>query len=173
MNITRKIGLLAIFMSTMFLLFSCDQGTPFKDLQDYLAALKAGKSTAAAEDSTKTKSDTAPVSTKYQAGKQRSPFKVMEVETAKSGASSHPLHSYPLDMLRFVGTVTQNDKTIAFITAPDNRIYEVKVGDVIGNLDSKIESIDSDSISLVEQHSENGKEAMKRVVTIQLKESNK
>jgi Tfp pilus assembly protein PilP len=73
-------------------------------------------------------------------------------------------------VLRFVGTVTQNGSTIAFISAPDNKIYQIKAGDIIGDHDSEVTQIDSDRISMIEQYSENGSTPMKRVVTLQLKE---
>ena len=74
-------------------------------------------------------------------------------------------------MLRFVGTVTQNGDTVAFITAPDSRIYQIKVGDVIGDRQGKVVTIDADRISLIEQSAEDGPAGMKRVVTLKLKET--
>jgi Tfp pilus assembly protein PilP len=171
MNLTRKFGFIIIFMAAIFLLFACDQGKPFKDLHAYIDKLKLTSVKKEDLASVKPVNQLQPASVKYQAQVRRSPFEVLEAAPVKGSTTNNPLHSYPLDMLRFVGTVTQNGSTIAFVSAPDNKIYQVKVGDVLGDRSSQILTIDADTISLTEQYSDNGSVPMKRVVTLQLKEN--
>lgn len=169
MNFTRKIGLLAVMLGAI-LLVSCDNNKPFKDIEEKIAKMKQEgvKPDAGSKDSTK--KEVPPETAKYESEKRRSPFEIMDAAPSKGKVSSNPLQAYPLDMLRFVGTVTQNGHTVAFISAPDNKIYQIKAGDIIGDHDSEVINIDADRISLVEHYSEDGSEAMKRVVTLQLKE---
>lgn len=169
MNFTYKIGLLIVVLGTMFLV-SCDSSKPFKDIQEKIDKLKQTEVKSDAGNKDKTRKEAPPETAKYIAEKRRSPFEVMEAAPSKGKDSSNPLQAYPLDMLRFVGTVTQNGNTIAFISAPDNKIYQIKTGDMIGDHDSEVIKIDSDRISLMELYSEDGSAAMKRVVTLQLKE---
>lgn len=170
MNYTRKTGLLACYVMATLTLSACDGSQPFKDLQAYIESLKQ-PNTAAESGKDAVKQKDVPVSVKYEEIKRRSPFEVMEVAQTKGKDTSNPLQAYPLDVLRFVGTVTQNGDTIAFISAPDNKIYQIKAGDIIGDHDSEVIKIEPDRISLTEQYSENGNTAMKRVVTLQLKET--
>lgn len=167
MIFTRKITLLAVALGAM-MLASCDGSKPFKDIQEQIDKLKQAE--VKTESKAAINKEAAPESAKYDAEKRRSPFEVMEAAPSKGKVSSNPLQAYPLDMLRFVGTVTQNNNTIAFVAAPDNKIYQIKTGDMIGDHDSEVIKIEADRISLMEQYSENGNAAMKRVVTLQLKE---
>lgn len=170
MNVIQRVGIIAILSGLAFILTSCDGGKPFKDLNAYIAKLKEAK----VEKSEKADADLKakqPVTATYEAAAKRSPFEVMDAAPKKDRVISNPLQAYPLDVLRFVGTVTQNGSTIAFISAPDNKIYQIKAGDIIGDHDSEVTQIDSDRISLTEQYSENGSTPMKRVVTLQLKEA--
>ena len=171
MNIRRKFGFIAVISMSAFLLLSCDRGSAHKDLEDYIAKLKNEEVKDERGGAVKIKHQLPPASAKYESDKHRSPFDVQEAAPVKSGDSSNPLQTYPLDMLRFVGTVSQDGKTKAFISAPDNKIYQIKEGDVICDHDSKSISIESDRISLMEQYTEDGGTTMKRVVTLQLKEA--
>lgn len=171
MKLTQKFISFFIFAASMSLLTSCDGDKKFKDLHEYIEKLKQPK-IAAKDTVAQTKKIRFPVAAKYESSGRRSPFTVIESTTTGKGVvSSNPLQAYPLDMLRFVGTVTQDDTTIAFVTAPDNKIYQVKVGDELGDRQSQVVSINSDNISLTEEVSENGSAPMKRVVTLQLKEA--
>ena len=154
-----------------FLLLACDRGKPHKDLQEYIDKLKHETVKDESGNAVKITKQLPPVSAKYESNAHRSPFAVQEAAPVKGGSSSNPLQSYPLDMLRFVGTVTQDGKTKAFISAPDNKIYQIKEGDAIGDHDSKVITIESDRISLMEQYIDEGNTEMKRVVTLQLKEA--
>lgn len=173
MGFTRKTGFMIVFMTTIFLLFSCDRSSSQEDLDDYLGKLKSAKldGSTKSSDTVKLMNAAPPTPIKYNAGTRRSPFVVLEAAPAKGNTTTNPLQAYPLDMLRFVGTVTQNGKTMAFISAPDNRIYHITVGDVIGDHNSKVVTIESERVSLMEEYSESGATPMKRVVTLQLKDA--
>lgn len=168
MDFICKVVSLITVVGLAALLASCDGSKPFKDLNTYIEKLKMAEKEKS-EDIVVT--EQVPVTAKYASTTRRSPFEVMEVSPAKGRVSTNPLQAYPLDMLQFVGTVTQNGNSIAFISAPDNKIYQIKTGDIIGDHDGEVIKIESDRVSLMEQASENGSTGMKRVVTLQLKEA--
>lgn len=166
-----------IIMLIVFTLTGCDRNHSFKDLQTYVDQLRETAAPRESDDPDMRKPRAEPESVKVESGSRRSPFAIVETLSAdkknKRGEvmADNPLLTYPLDVLRFVGTVTRKGETVAIISTPDNKIYQVKSGDVIGDRDSTIVSIDSDRINLEEQYSENGGQPMKRVITLQLKES--
>ena len=171
MDILHKLRFSGAIITFSLLLAACDGNEPFKDLSDYIAGLKGKDTPAQSEEKVSPVTAPAPSSIQYQSKALRSPFEVREITNVKSSVAANPLQAYPLDMLRFVGTVTQNGDTVAFITAPDSRIYQIKVGDVIGDRQGKVVTIDADRISLIEQSAEDGPAGMKRVVTLKLKET--
>lgn len=160
-----------IILSLFGLLSACDSNQPIKDLQAYIDQLQSVKSTAATDPKAATKNIESLEPAKYTEETRRSPFQVLDVTPSKGSTQTNPLQAYPLDMLRFVGTVTNANKTTAFIAAPDNKIYQVKEGDIMGDRNGKIVSIESDRISLVEQGANPDQANMKQVVTLQLKEA--
>jgi type IV pilus assembly protein PilP len=171
MNFTHKFGFIVVFFMSVFLLFACDGSQPFKDLRGYIDNLKQAKIQPDTAELASTQEELAPASVKYESSTRRSPFEVLEAVPATKGTTStNPLQAYPLDMLRFVGTVTQNDQTIAFVSAPDNKIYQVKAGDILGDSHGEVVSIEPDRITLTELYTDNGNAALKRVVNLQLKE---
>jgi type IV pilus assembly protein PilP len=172
MNVTPNNRMVLIFLVAIFLLFSCDQSKPYSDLQSFIDKLQHMEVKHDDAELVKKKNEPEPVSVKYESGARRSPFEMMDVAPTKNIVSLNPLQAYPLDMLRFVGTVSQKGTNIAFVSAPDNKLYQLKVGDIIGDRNSQIVAIESDRISLIEQYTENGNATMKRVVTLQLKEAN-
>jgi type IV pilus assembly protein PilP len=172
MKVTSNSRFIIIFMASIFLLFACDQSKLKNALQADIEKMKHADIKHDDTESVKMVNEAQPVSVKYESGARRSPFEMMAVSPVKSSVSSNPLQTYSLDMLRFVGTVTQNGNNIAFISAPDNKLYQLRVGDIIGDRDSKVIAIELDKISLVEQYTGNGNTLMKRVVTLQLKEAN-
>jgi type IV pilus assembly protein PilP len=89
-------------------------------------------------------------------------------ELAK-GSEANPLVIYPLKALQFVGILTQNKQTFAYIMAPDNMIYKVKSGDLIGDKYGKITKIDSDHIEISEKET-TGKNSAERIVSMGLKD---
>lgn len=110
-----------------------------------------------------------PTPVTFTATNARSPF-VIGV-TTNPFESVHPLQSYPVSALRFKGTVTQEDNTWAFVLAPDNKLYQLKLGDKIGDHYGKIIKISPSSLEIEEQTDQVvhiGKPNT-RIVTMQLK----
>lgn len=172
MNISGKSGFTMIFFWSLFLLFACDGNQPFQDIKTYIEQLKQAKVDTSEDGKPVQATDIPePEQVKFKEQIKRSPFDVLDAGPAKSGALTNPLQAYPLDMLRFVGTVTKDGTTVAFVAAPDNKIYQVKVGDVMGDRDAKVLSIDSDRISLMEETTDANNAAIKQVMTLQLKEA--
>ena len=168
MDFICKVGYLFLVIGLSLLVAACDGSKPFKDLNAYIEKLKVAEKEKGTDlPATSQK----PAASKYESTNRRSPFEVMEIKQTKGKVSSNPLQAYPLDMLRFVGTVTNNGDTVAFISAPDNKIYQIKTGDIIGDHDSEVIKIESDRVSLMEKTSDNGSTGIKRVVTLQLKEA--
>ena len=67
-----------------------------------------------------------------------------------------------------VGTVTKGKNYVAYIVTPDNLIYQVKEGDIIGDQHGKVVKIESSKMKIVEEDMANGEKSMQRMVTLQL-----
>jgi type IV pilus assembly protein PilP len=165
---TKRKYLLVLLLLASVLLAGCAERRHMRELEQYVAKLKAD----AANNSVKplTGLDT-PVPEIYTAKDLRSPF-----ETAQSSKSQHagdsPLQSYPLLALAFKGTVTENGKIWGFVQTPDKKLYQVKLGDMIGDHYGKITEISPTSIVVQEKTDQVlplGK-INYRIVTLRLKE---
>ncbi len=86
---------------------------------------------------------------------------------------ANPLQAYPLSVLRFIGTLSRGNIIFAFIMSPDQMVYQVKQGDMIGDRNGKIISIYPDRINVMEQDTTFGTQSVQRIVTLQLKEEGK
>ena len=60
------------------------------------------------------------------------------------------LESFPLDTLRMVGTIAQEESTWALIQTPDKTIQRVLSGNYLGQNNGKIIAVNSDEVLLVE-----------------------
>ena len=150
-------------------LCACDSNRNLQDLHDDIGKLKAVASGGKKKESAPTiKPPTVAV---YQAEGLRIPFQFSSgLEGKKGFKKSHPLQSYPLNMLRFVGILSQDRQVYAFILAPDNIVYQVKLGDKIGDRDGKIVNMYPDHLTILEQQTEEGKPVSQRIATLQLKD---
>lgn len=61
-----------------------------------------------------------------------------------------PLEAFPLDALRMVGTLTSNNQLWALISAPDGKIYKVRVGNYLGQNYGKIQKISPGRVAVQE-----------------------
>src|SRR5690606_10172426 len=69
-------------------------------------------------------------------GALNDPFRPRKAVQAYNGNSlqpdldrpRQPLEAYPLESLKFVGSISRSDKEYALIKAPDNTIHQLKVG---------------------------------------------
>jgi type IV pilus assembly protein PilP len=60
------------------------------------------------------------------------------------------LEQFPLDTLRMVGTLEQNDETWALVQSKDKTIYRVQSGNHMGQNDGRITRITEEKIELTE-----------------------
>lgn len=101
----------------------------------------------------------------YNAAGKRNPFDssifrpkigINPKNTSNSGISPDHnrvpeyLESFPLDTLRMVGTIAQEDSTWALIQTPDKTIQRVLSGNYLGQNNGKIIAVNSDEVLLVE-----------------------
>jgi type IV pilus assembly protein PilP len=158
----RVLGLVLL----LSLLSGCDRSGPYGDLKRYMAQVR--------ESQTGTKDKKLdlklPTPVAYNGNLRRSPFSESVVTTgpAKS-AVTNPLQAYSLTMLRLLGTVSEKGETVAYITAPDNMVYRVQVGDIIGDRHGKIINIQPGSVNVMELDADNPNEQMQRVVSLKLR----
>ena len=80
-----------------------------------------------------------------------------------------PLEAYPLDNMVMVGSVTKQGQPYALLRV-DALLYQVKVGDHIGQNYGQIKSIGETEITLVETVQDAAGEWIERPATLQLQE---
>jgi len=61
-----------------------------------------------------------------------------------------PLEDFPLDTLRFKGTITKNGEKWGLIFAPDNTIHRVQVGNYMGQNHGRVIELTDTEIKLTE-----------------------
>ncbi|MCW8444287.1 pilus assembly protein PilP [Fluoribacter gormanii] len=95
---------------------------------------------------------------------RRNPFKPMAQKKTEVDANApdknrpkEPLEAYPLDALKFVGTLTQGNEIWALIKLPDKNITHVRIGNYMGQNYGRIVSIKNSSIQLIETTQTSGK----------------
>jgi type IV pilus assembly protein PilP len=95
----------------------------------------------------------------YSAADLRDPFSAPQKEappptvdkfTPDINRQKELLEEYPLDALKMVGTVKNNNETWSLVRAPDGIIYRVRPNNYIGQNYGKIVSISEESIELIE-----------------------
>ncbi len=98
----------------------------------------------------------------YVGENRRNPFvptdEDTEVMVATDSAGPRPdpnrrkeeLESFPLDALKMVGTLDQNNAVWALVQSPDGTIHRVKSGNYLGHNDGKIISIEEEKINVKE-----------------------
>jgi len=96
----------------------------------------------------------------------RQPNSLLAVELNRR---KEPLESYPLDSMGMVGSVTREGKPFALLRV-DNLLYQVKVGDHLGQNYGLITKIAETEIVLRELVMDSGGEMIERPATLQLQE---
>jgi type IV pilus assembly protein PilP len=160
-----------VIIISSLMLSGCGERKQLRELQKYVAQLKQNNTQQPKKESLlKDLHQPAPVT--YTAANMRSPFSASSSTSSSSRAlSKHPLQNFQLAQLHFKGTVTEGENTWAFVLAPDNKLYQVKLGDLIGDHYGKIISISETSLVVQEQVDQLvpiGKPNTK-IVTLQLK----
>lgn len=152
------------------LLFGCDRNNRLADLHRYMNNVKKSDSvTKIASLPPITPSFTQPVT--YKANAIRAPFQLNIEPNNQRVAGSGPLQSFPLTALKFVGTAAEGNMVTAYILTPNNMIFQVKKGDVIGEHYGKIINILPSTIT-VEENKAGDKGKGSKIVELQLKDNN-
>lgn len=98
----------------------------------------------------------------YSAGELRDPFEaafeaeVSEKNTSDSGLRPNinrpkePLETYPLDTLRMVGILIQNENTWGLVKDPNNVVHRVQTGNYAGQNEGQIVSVTEKQIDIIE-----------------------
>lgn len=84
-----------------------------------------------------------------------------------------PLESFPLDTIAMVGVIKDKRGGQHGVVQVDKTVYDVKVGDYMGQHDGKITAITDDQISLTERVVDASDEWVERKTTLDLQENRK
>ena len=88
---------------------------------------------------------------------------------AEMNRRKEPLESYPLDSMAMVGSVSKQGLPFALLRV-DNLLYQVKVGDYLGQNYGRIKKIAETEVVLRELVMDSGGEMIERPATLQLQE---
>lgn len=119
----------------------------------------------------------------YDPDGRRSPF-VMDQRSVEefaptpvgSGLAPDPLRrkevleQYPLDALRMVGTLSQQETMWALVVSPDGILHRVTVGNFMGRNHGRVTSISQQNIQLTELVNEGVNEWVERQASIALRQ---
>ncbi|MCL2871996.1 MAG: pilus assembly protein PilP [Betaproteobacteria bacterium] len=115
----------------------------------------------------------------YDAGKLQDPFFPRKIDTQpekgdpRNGHKPEPLEAYSLDGLKMVGTLSRDKVMYALIQAPGKDVYQVSVGNYMGQDYGKIISITETEIQLRELVQDGTGDWTDRSNTVHLVESEK
>lgn len=165
----NNVFLKGLSLVAMFVLSACGQSDPYQDLRDELGKIKEHENALFSqpkEDHLKL-----PIPVNYHAFDLRDPF-ATHVLFNRSGnrVATNPLQAYSLSVLRLLGTVTENRMSIAYVIAPDNMVYQIREGDVIGDHDGRVITVLPSGVNVMEIVTENGQEGVQRIVSLKLKD---
>lgn len=145
----RNIKVTCALLLCCLILMSCSKGENSSDLQRYIANLKK-----------KPTNETnlldhfhlrKPPENLSITDDTRNPFPQQnDLNNSALLNNKPPLERYPLDVLHLMGTIHEGSKIRAVILAPDHKIYEVMVGDRVGNQQGKITNITENKMTVVE-----------------------
>jgi len=88
---------------------------------------------------------------------------------AELNRRKEPLESYPLDSMNMVGSVARDGRPFALLRV-DNLLYQVKVGDYLGQNYGRITKISETDVNLREIVQDAAGEWIERPATLQLQE---
>ena len=89
--------------------------------------------------------------------------------SAELNRRREPLEAYPLDSMNMVGSVSKQGRPFALLRV-DNLLYQVKVGDYLGQNYGRITQIDETQIALREIVQDAAGEWIERPGVLQLQE---
>lgn len=119
----------------------------------------------------------------YEVGNLLDPFNAGKIEPEKKGRGTgglqpdmnrrkEPLESFPLESLRMVGTLARGNTIFALVQA-DKALYQVRVGNYMGQNFGLVTAISDSDISLKELVEDANGDWADRVSTLQLQETGK
>lgn len=157
---------LVIFI--LFAITACDDSAHYKKIHGYIDHLK--KTMVTAKKKEVMPELVFPTPATFKGDTMRPPFNSSDIYSNNKNMSINPLAAYPVSMLKFTGTLINNSDIYAYIMAPDNKLYQAKVGDIIGIHYGKIVNIYPDRVEVVEPVVVPGKPTTQSTITLQLKE---
>ncbi len=115
----------------------------------------------------------------YNAFDLADPFKPRKIEPLKGGSKlapdlnrrKEPLEAYPLESLQMVGTLQRGKSTYALVRTTDKDVYQVKVGNYMGQNFGVIVTIGDGDIRLKELVQDGAGDWTERTSTLQLAEA--
>lgn len=115
----------------------------------------------------------------YEAGEQSDPFRPMNIETEKKSSGGgikpnfdrrkEPLEAYPLESLKMIGLLEKGKTKHAVIRA-GTAVYQVKIGNYIGQNFGTITDISDSEVKLKELVQDSAGDWVERTSTLQLQE---
>lgn len=92
--------------------------------------------------------------------------------TPELARRKEPLEAFPLDSVAMVGSLLRNGQTVALVRV-DNLLYQVRVGNYLGQNYGRITKVDETSIDLREIVQDAAGEWIERTASLQLQERTK
>ncbi|MCS6997042.1 MAG: pilus assembly protein PilP [Casimicrobiaceae bacterium] len=113
----------------------------------------------------------------YTAAALPDPFKPRKLETGK-GSMRGPdltrrreaLEAYPLETLTMVGTIQQGSTTIGLVRTKENRVFQVRPGNYMGQNFGVITAITDNEITLKELYQDGAGDWVERQTKLQLQQ---
>jgi type IV pilus assembly protein PilP len=107
------------------------------------------------------------------------PFKPRKVDIGRANSTKAPdsnrrkeaLEAFPLEKMRMVGTLQQSKDLVALVRTEDNRVFQVKRGNYVGQNFGVVTSISDTEISLRELLQDGAGEWIERMTRIGLTEA--
>tara|TARA_R110000868_G_scaffold380784_1_gene646895 strand:+ start:69742 stop:70266 length:525 start_codon:yes stop_codon:yes gene_type:complete len=98
----------------------------------------------------------------YSLQDERTPFQVSSQRLLQGDAPmqrnvKEKIEQYPLDSLKMVGSITRGTKVWALVKAPDDIVYQIKVGDYIGPDYGKVTKVTEKAIFLTQSMVKEGR----------------
>ncbi len=115
----------------------------------------------------------------YNAFDLPDPFKPRKIEPVKGGSKmapdltrrKEPLEAFPLESLQMVGTLQRGKNTFALVRTTDKDIYQIKIGNYMGQNFGVVVEITDGEIRLKELVQDGAGDWTERSSTIQLAEA--
>jgi len=115
----------------------------------------------------------------YNAFDLPDPFKPRKIEAVKGGSKlapdlnrrKEPLEAYPLESLQMVGTLQRGKNTFALVRTTDKDIYQIKIGNYMGQNFGVVVEITDAEVRLKELVQDGAGDWTERSSTLQLAEA--